>query len=143
MHSYASLVHTLGCIDSHASIRILESLRLGEYDLALLGSSHTSQATASIDSVYPWEDFPIEYQHQSEPNSNILPSIYTSLSVRYTGATYSAMLTNRSRRCIKYPSNIHARFALCSTAVPSWFASKLQLHGVMLRRHRLRCSRMW
>ena len=98
MHSYASLVHTLGCIDSHASIRILESLRLGEYDLALLGSSHTSQATASIDSVYPWEDFPIEYQHQSEPNSNILPSIYTSLSVRYTGATYSAMLTNRSRR---------------------------------------------
>jgi len=91
VHSYASLVHTLGCIDSHASIRILESLRLGEYDLALLGSSHTSQATASIDSVYPWEDVHIEYQHQSEPNSNILPSIYTSLSVRYTGATYSAM----------------------------------------------------
>jgi hypothetical protein len=89
LHSYASLIHTLRCVDSNALDRTLEYLRRGDYDSALLGMNPASRVTVSGDSVYPWEDSLTEYQQHPELNSKVLPPIDALLSVRHNRATYS------------------------------------------------------
>jgi hypothetical protein len=91
LHSYASLIHTLRCVDSGALDRTLEYLRRGDYDAALLGMNPASRVTVSGDSVYPWEDSLNEYQQHPELNCNVLPPIDALLSVRYNRATYSTV----------------------------------------------------
>lgn len=135
-HSYASLVHNLRCFDSHASTRILENLRRGKSDAALLRNSHTSRATASIDSVYPWEDSPSEYQQHPEVNSNVLPSIHTLLSVRYSRATCSTV----QPALVTIPSTpVHA-FTTTYKLLPRINEEMLRKIARMLARNRIRAD---
>lgn len=59
LEAHASLIHTLRCLPSDASVRVLNALREGAYDGVLLGTGGISDATELIQSGtqpdYPWE----------------------------------------------------------------------------------------
>ena len=89
LHSHASLLHTLRCIDSETAFQVLARLRDGHYDGTLLGSGTRSQATHSAGRLYPWEVSPNDGR-RSPGSHNIVLRPTDSVSDADTGSTDGA-----------------------------------------------------
>ena len=82
-HSDASLIHTR----QSAFSKVCDSVSMTQpcYAVAILLRRQYLWTASEL----PLGGFLIEYQQQSELNSNVLPFIHTLLSVRYASAAYS------------------------------------------------------
>jgi len=76
LHSYTSLIHALRCSDANSSVQMLNRLRHGDYDSALLGTELASRSHSPGSRMYPWEESIDESQrHRSRDTEMNLPPI--------------------------------------------------------------------
>ncbi|GAB7326302.1 hypothetical protein MBLNU13_g10278t1 [Cladosporium sp. NU13] len=72
LHSHSSLIHALRCTDANSSIQMLNRLRHGDYDSALLGTDLASRPTSQESRTYPWEECIDESQRQRTRDTGML-----------------------------------------------------------------------
>ena len=78
LHSHTSLIHALRCTDANSSVQMLNRLRHGDYDSALLGTEVASRSDSPGARIYPWEESIDESQRQRTRDTDILlPPIET------------------------------------------------------------------
>lgn len=85
LHAYAALIHALRCSDSNASVTILDRLRHGDYDEALLRNDSAFEMAPLADRVYPWECPLFEDERHLELRTDMLPPIGAIMPVRNNG----------------------------------------------------------
>jgi hypothetical protein len=71
LHSHTSLIQALRCTDANSSVQMLNRLRHGDYDSALLGTdaagSHSQETR-----IFPWEEHINESQRQRNRDTEML-----------------------------------------------------------------------
>ena len=72
LHSHSSLIHALRCTDANSSVQMLNRLRHGDYDSALLGTDLASRSNSQESRAYPWEECIDESQRQRTRDTKML-----------------------------------------------------------------------
>lgn len=72
LHAHTSLIHALRCTDANSSVQMLNRLRHGDYDSALLGTDPASRSTSQESRSYPWEECIDESQRQRTRDTEML-----------------------------------------------------------------------
>lgn len=72
LHAHTSLIHALRCTDASSSVQMLNRLRHGDYDSALLGTDPASRSTSQESRSYPWEECIDESQRQRTRDTEML-----------------------------------------------------------------------
>jgi hypothetical protein len=85
---YTALICALRCADSNTSTRILEHLRHGDYDGALLRNDSGSRMGPRADITYPWDHLPVTSQRHLDLHAHILPPLRAGILTQYDGRVY-------------------------------------------------------
>jgi hypothetical protein len=72
LHSHSSLIHALRCTDANSSVQMLNRLRHGDYDSALLGTEPASRSNSQESRTFPWEEYIDESQRQRTRDTEML-----------------------------------------------------------------------
>lgn len=72
LHSHTSLIHALRCTDTNSSVQMLNRLRHGDYDSALLGPEFAARSNSQEPRTYPWEECIDESQRQRNRDTELL-----------------------------------------------------------------------
>jgi hypothetical protein len=117
LHSHTSLIQALRCTDANSSVQMLNRLRHGDYDSALLGTdaagSHSQETR-----IFPWEErtsLPSTPSCDRETRQSIRPQPRTTTNVRST-LPRSSRIPNHTRR---HDPSKHAPLRLENARLPT------------------------
>jgi hypothetical protein len=85
---YAALICALRCADSKTSARMLDHLRRGDYDGALLRKDSGSEMGSRADIAHPWDPLPVIDQRHLGLHAHMLPPLRTGIPTQYGGRVY-------------------------------------------------------
>jgi hypothetical protein len=83
-----ALICALRCADSNTSARILEHLRHGDYDAALLRNDSGSRMGPRADIAYPWDHLPVIGQRHLGLHAHMLPPLRAGIPIQHGSRVY-------------------------------------------------------
>jgi hypothetical protein len=85
---YTALICALRCADSKTSARMLEHLRHGDYDGALLRNDSGSEMGPRADIAYPWDAPASIDQRHISLHTHMLPPLRAGIPIQQSGRVY-------------------------------------------------------
>jgi hypothetical protein len=88
LQAYTALICALRCADSNTSARMLDHLRHGDYDGALLRNDSGSEMAPRADVAYPWDSLPVIDQRYLGLHPHTLPPLKAGIPMQYGSRLY-------------------------------------------------------